>query len=64
MAIYNAVLTGQRVLFVGYNHSAGEVCKIVLAACALVSPPVQVCIDGVLVCWCAVLVWCGGHEAL
>lgn len=42
MSIYNAVLTGQRVLFVGYNHAAGDVCKIVLAACALVSPPLQV----------------------
>ena len=42
MSIYNAVLTGRRVLFVGYNHAAGDVCKIVLAACALVSPPVQV----------------------
>ncbi|CAN0141396.1 unnamed protein product, partial [Discosporangium mesarthrocarpum] len=39
--IYNAVLTGQRVLFVGYNHAAGDVCKMVLAACALVSPPVE-----------------------
>lgn len=42
MTIYNAVLTGQRVLFVGYNHAAGDVCKIVLAACALVSPPFEV----------------------
>ncbi|CAM9773411.1 unnamed protein product [Scytosiphon promiscuus] len=42
MSIYNAVLTGRRVLFVGYNHAAGDVCKIVLAACALVSPPVHV----------------------
>lgn len=42
MAIYNAVLTGRRVVFVGYNHAAGDVCKIVLAACALVSPPIQV----------------------
>ncbi|CAN0090813.1 unnamed protein product, partial [Ectocarpus sp. 4 AP-2014] len=41
MAIYNAVLTGRRVIFVGYNHAAGDVCKIVLAACALVSPPLQ-----------------------
>ncbi|CAN0181531.1 unnamed protein product, partial [Ectocarpus fasciculatus] len=41
MAIYNAVLTGRRVIFVGYNHAAGDVCKIVLAACALVSPPIQ-----------------------
>lgn len=42
MTIYNAVLTGRRVLFVGYNHAAGDVCKIVLAACALVSPPIHV----------------------
>eukprot|EP00904_Undaria_pinnatifida_P005219 jgi/Undpi1/1827/HiC_scaffold_12.g05214.m1 len=41
MSIYNAVLTGRRVMFVGYNHAAGDVCKIVLAACALVSPPIQ-----------------------
>lgn len=42
MTIYNAVLTGRRVLFVGYNHAAGDVCRIVLAACALVSPPIHV----------------------
>lgn len=42
MTIYNAVLTGRRVLFVGYNHPAGEICEIVLAACALVSPPFEV----------------------
>ncbi|CAM9659828.1 unnamed protein product, partial [Chrysoparadoxa australica] len=41
MKIYNAVLTGQRVLFVGYNHAAGDVCKIVLAACAMVAPPLH-----------------------
>lgn len=39
MRVYNAVLTGQRVLFVGYNHAAGDVCKFVLAACAMVAPP-------------------------
>ncbi|CAN0338931.1 unnamed protein product, partial [Phaeothamnion confervicola] len=41
MRIYNAVLTGQRVLFVGYNHAAGDVCKVVLAACAMVAPPLE-----------------------
>lgn len=40
MRIYNAVLTGQRVLFVGYNHAAGDVCEFVLAAASMVSPPV------------------------
>ncbi len=39
MRIYNALLTGVRILFVGYNHAAGDVCKFVLAACAMVAPP-------------------------
>lgn len=41
MRIYSAVVTGQRVLFVGYNHAAGDVCKIVLAACAMAAPPLK-----------------------
>ncbi|KAG5182589.1 docking domain of Afi1 for Arf3 in vesicle trafficking-domain-containing protein [Tribonema minus] len=41
MRIYNAVITGQRVLFVGYNHAAGDVGKLVLAACAMVAPPLR-----------------------
>jgi hypothetical protein len=39
MKIYNAVLIGARILFVGYNHAAGDVGKFVLAACAMISPP-------------------------
>ncbi len=39
MKIYNALLTGARVLFIGYNHATGDVCKFVVAACAMVSPP-------------------------
>jgi Stabilization of polarity axis len=41
MRIYNAVITGQRVLFVGYNHAAGDVGKLALAACAMVAPPLR-----------------------
>jgi Stabilization of polarity axis len=38
MRVYNAILTKQRVLFVGYNHPARDVSGIVLAAVAMVSP--------------------------
>ena len=38
MRIYNAILTRQRVIFVGYNHAARDVCRMVLSAAALVSP--------------------------
>ncbi len=39
MRIYNALLIGARILFVGYNHVAGDVCKFVLAACTMIAPP-------------------------
>ncbi len=39
LRIYNALLIGARILFIGYNHAAGDVCKFVLAACAMVAPP-------------------------
>jgi Stabilization of polarity axis len=38
MRVYNAILTKQRVLFVGYNHAARDVSGIVLAAVAMVAP--------------------------
>ena len=37
--ILNAILGGERVLFVGYNQAAGDVCRFVLSACRMVSPP-------------------------
>ena len=38
--IYDAVLTGKRVLFVGHKSmAAGDVCRMVFSACSLVSPP-------------------------
>jgi hypothetical protein len=39
MKIYNAILTRKRVLFVGYDHAAGDVCQMVLSAVAMVAPP-------------------------
>jgi hypothetical protein len=39
MRIFHAILTKQRVLFVGYNHAASEVAQTVLSAVAMVSPP-------------------------
>ncbi len=39
MKIFNAVLCQRRVLFLGYQLPAGEVCAHVVAACLLVSPP-------------------------
>jgi len=41
MRIYNAVLQGHRVLFVGCNHAAGDVCRLALAAASLVAPPLS-----------------------
>lgn len=38
MRVYNAILSRQRVIFVGYNHAARDVCRMVLSAAALVSP--------------------------
>lgn len=40
MRIFHAILTSQRVLFVGYNHAAGDVCRLVLSAVNMVSPPI------------------------
>ncbi|TDH72573.1 hypothetical protein CCR75_006109 [Bremia lactucae] len=39
MVLFNAVLTGQRVILLGYNRPAGEVCNLVLATSSLVCPP-------------------------
>lgn len=39
MRIYHAILTKQRVLFVGYNHAAKDVGRMVLSAVSMVSPP-------------------------
>ncbi|CAE7491469.1 mesA [Symbiodinium microadriaticum] len=39
MRIFNAVLTRKRVLFVGYDHAAGDVSQMVLSAVAMVAPP-------------------------
>lgn len=39
MRIFHAILTKQRVLFVGYNHAASEVAQMVLSAVAMVAPP-------------------------
>lgn len=38
MRIYSAILSRQRVIFVGYNHAARDVCCMVLSAAAAVSP--------------------------
>ncbi|RYG69024.1 hypothetical protein EON64_03745 [archaeon] len=39
MRIYHAILTKQRVLFVGYNHAASDIAQMVLSAVAMVCPP-------------------------
>jgi hypothetical protein len=39
MKIFHAVLTKQRVLFVGYNHAASEVALMVLSTVAMLAPP-------------------------
>ena len=38
MRIYDAILSKKRVLFVGYNHRARDVCRAVLSAAAMVAP--------------------------
>ena len=38
MRIFNAILTKQRIIFVGYNHAARDVCRMVLSSAASVSP--------------------------
>eukprot|EP00300_Choanocystis_sp_HF-7_P016811 c19539_g1_i1.p1 GENE.c19539_g1_i1~~c19539_g1_i1.p1 ORF type:complete len:590 (+),score=142.68 c19539_g1_i1:1-1770(+) len=37
--VYNSILMGARVMFLGYNRPAGEVAQFVLSACLLTSPP-------------------------
>jgi hypothetical protein len=39
MRIYHAILTKQRVLFVGYNHAARDIAQMVLSSVAMLSPP-------------------------
>lgn len=39
--IYRALLHGQRLLFVGHGHAAAGVGRLVLAAAALLAPPLQ-----------------------
>jgi hypothetical protein len=38
MRIYSAILSRQRIIFVGYNHAAKDVCCMVLSAVAAISP--------------------------
>jgi hypothetical protein len=44
MKIYNALLSNLRIMFVGYNHAAQDVCHVVLSVVAMVSP----CIPGII----------------
>jgi hypothetical protein len=39
MKIYHAILTKKRILFVGYDHAAGDVCQMVLSAVSMIAPP-------------------------
>lgn len=39
MKIYHAILTKKRILFVGYDHAAGDVCQMVLSTISMVAPP-------------------------
>lgn len=41
MLIYNALITQKRILFLGFDCSAGEVCEYTLAACSMVCPPLK-----------------------
>jgi len=41
MVLFNALLRQQRIIFLGYGHPSGEVANYVLAACALLSPPLR-----------------------
>jgi hypothetical protein len=41
MQIFHGIFTKQRVLFVGYNHAAREVCQMVMSAVAMVAPPLS-----------------------
>jgi hypothetical protein len=39
MKIYHAILSKKRILFVGYDHAAGDVCQMVLSAVSMIAPP-------------------------
>jgi hypothetical protein len=41
MTLFNACLAEKRVLFLGYQHKAGEVCKFALSAALLVAPTIR-----------------------
>eukprot|EP01027_Heterolobosea_sp_BB2_P017149 GEZU01024324.1.p1 GENE.GEZU01024324.1~~GEZU01024324.1.p1 ORF type:complete len:315 (-),score=82.21 GEZU01024324.1:325-1269(-) len=41
MTLYNAILCEKRVVFLGYNQSAGDVCAYTLSAVMLVAPPLR-----------------------
>jgi len=41
MLIYNGLLTQKRILFLGFDSSAGELCEYVLAACSMLCPPLK-----------------------
>lgn len=40
MKIFHGIITNQRILFVGYNHSTSDIAQMVLSAVAMVSPPI------------------------
>ena len=40
MKIYNAIITKQRILFVGHNQCAGDMSQLVLSAVAMISPTI------------------------
>jgi hypothetical protein len=41
MTLFNAILAGKRIIFLGHNQPAVEVCETVLSACLLCSPPLR-----------------------
>lgn len=41
ITIFNALLAEKRILFLGFDCAAGEVCEYVLAACCMVCPPLK-----------------------
>lgn len=40
MRVLHGLITRQRILFIGYNHSAADISNIVLSSIAMVSPPI------------------------
>ena len=40
MRVFHALITRQRILFIGYNHAAADVSSLVLSCTAMVSPPI------------------------